>query len=38
VVAEEEQQFLARQQQFLAQGVTPQQGGGAGMPSGQCKE
>ena len=32
VVAEEEQQFLARQQQYLAQGLPPNQG--AGMPPG----
>ena len=33
VVAEEEQQFLSRQQQYLAQGVPPSQGGGS-MPPG----
>ena len=33
VVAEEEQQFLTRQQQYLAQGVPPAQGG-ASMPPG----
>ena len=32
VVAEEEQQFLSRQQQYLAQGVPPSQGGA--MPPG----
>merc|ERR1719330_1954191 len=32
VVAEEEQQFLSRQQQFLSQGLPPQQSGG--MPTG----
>ena len=32
VVAEEEQQFLARQQQLLAQGLPPQQAGA--MPTG----
>merc|ERR1719184_569831 len=32
VVAEEEQQFLSRQQQYLAQGLPPQQSGG--MPTG----
>merc|ERR1712209_343839 len=34
VVAEEEQQFLSRQQQFLSQGLPPQQSGA--MPSGWC--
>lgn len=33
LVAEEEQQFLTRQQQYLAQGVPPSQGG-ASMPPG----
>ena len=33
MVAEEEQQFLSRQQQYLAQGVPPSQGGGS-MPPG----
>jgi len=33
VVAEDEQQFLARQQQFLSQGLPPQQAGSS-MPSG----
>ena len=32
VVAEEEQQFLSRQQQFLSQGLPPQQSGA--MPTG----
>ena len=32
VIAEEEQQFLMRQQQYLAQGLPPNQG--AGMPPG----
>ena len=32
VVAEEEQQFLSRQQQYLAQGIPPSQGGA--MPPG----
>merc|ERR1719461_2440000 len=34
VVAEDEQQFLARQQQYLAQGLPPSQGQGGPMPPG----
>ena len=34
VVAEDEQQFLSRQQQYLAQGLPPSQGQGGPMPPG----
>jgi len=34
VVAEDEQQFLSRQQQYLAQGLPPSQGQGGAMPPG----
>ena len=34
MVAEDEQQFLSRQQQYLAQGLPPSQGQGGAMPPG----